>query len=197
MKRPEETLRQLIREEVLAEAPSIDSYRKGPGIVVSRLGGWSHVPQEQGTAPTRSGLWAFIFPHFEPFLVGSTDHAGITSGTKRPSRYELMKSNKRADPSLALKHARYVGSLYTRLARVPGAEEDPENPGWALVDADSLRKYVNGRYANDLFASATTPTMRKNFWGDKQTPKAIDLKAINFSKDEYEVFIPRGEGRFI
>jgi len=194
MKITESHLRSLIRAQIISEIASTENYRKGPGIVVTRLGGWSSVPQEKGTAPG-PGVWAFIFPHFEPFLVGSTDSSGIVSGTRR-SRYELMKANKRADPSLSLKRARYVGSLYTRIPNVPGAEIDPTAPGWARVDADNLRKYVHGRYENDRFASAAAPDKRKMFWGDKETPSYKDIKS-KFSKDEYEVFIPKGEGRFI
>ena len=114
---------------------------KGSGILVSRLGGWSPVRQTNKSAPEKRGVWAFIWPYFEPFLVGSTDHRGPTEHD-RPSRMDLMRGNKRKDPSLALKRARYTGPLYTRM-EVPGAELVGD---WYLTDDQALKKYVFGRY---------------------------------------------------
>jgi len=114
----------------------------GPGILISRLGGWSPVRQTNTAAPEKKGVWAFIWPYFEPYLVGSGDHRGPTESI-RPSRMELMKKNKRKDPSLAIKRARYTGPLYTRFA-VPGAEEVD---GWFLTDDKTLKKYVFGKYS--------------------------------------------------
>lgn len=122
---------------------------KGAGILVSRLGGWSPVRQTNTSAPEKRGTWAFIWPYFEPFFVGSTDHRGPTDRRgptetehARPSRMELMKGNKRKDPSLALKRARYTGPIYTRMA-VPGAELVGD---WYLTDDQALKKYVFRKY---------------------------------------------------
>lgn len=74
---------------------SYDKHDAGGGrIRLIRVGGLSPVSQTNKKAPERRGLWAFVYPYVEPFLLGSTDDRGVTrvEGEKeRPSRYELMK----------------------------------------------------------------------------------------------------------
>jgi hypothetical protein len=199
MKISESSLREIIREEIINEISTKGPHTKGPGIILSRVGGLSSVPQDD--APTRAGIWGFIWPYFEPFLLGSTDHAGIVDGD-RPSRYELMKKNKRKDPSLSLRKGRYVGKLYTRIPGVPGAEVD-EGHGWALVDADELRKYVFGRMKPNDYTSmarkdAVNRKLGKTVMFDENPSKEDYLSlASRMSKDHYEVFIPRGFGKFV
>lgn len=161
-------------------------YTSGPGIILSRLGGFSAVKQTNDSAPERFGVWAFIAPYFEPFLVASTNDAGVVDpdGT---SRYRAMKRAKGKEPSLKLRKSRYVGLLYTRISDVPGAMEVDRGNGWYLVDADSLRKYVFGRLRPDEF-----DWQSKNI-GNMKRPEAM----ARTSKDHYEVFIPRNKGKFI
>lgn len=170
-------------------------YLKGPGIVLSRLGGWSPKKQAPGSAPENSGTWAFIFPHFEPFLVGSTDEVGITNGD-RPSRYQLMKDNQKKtkrDPSLAMRRARYTGPIYCRL-NIPGCKYEEDN-GWCLTDADTLRKYVFGRQRVEDYAAEARRHQRENSRHPKYRPlKRTDMP--RYSKDHYEVFIPATGGKF-
>ena len=161
-------------------------YSKGPGIILSRLGGLSPVKQSNESAPERRGVWAFIAPHFEPFLVGSTNDSGIT-GPNQLSRYELMKKAKGKEPGLKLRKSRYVGLLYTRLEKVPGAIKVN---GWYLVDADSLRKYVFGRLRPDEFDSQAK-------WNAGRFEMKRREDMYKTSKDHYEVFVPQNKGKFV
>jgi len=164
-------------------------YTNGPGIILSRLGGFSAVKQTNDSAPERFGVWAFIAPYFEPFLVASTNDQGVVSQDidATPSRYRAMKMAKGKEPSLKLRKSRYTGLLYTRIGDVPGAVEVDRGNGWYLVDADSLRKYVFGRLRPTDF-----DWQSKNLGFRITRPEAM----IPMSKDRYEVFVPRNKGKF-
>ena len=187
--------RTIITEEIekVLESQSAKRHREGPGIVLSRLGGWSAKKQEKGTAPENKGVWAFIYPHFESFLVGSTDDEGNVSGTARPSRYELMKKNKgkNRNPSFALRKTRYSGPIYTHF-EVPDAEEVN---GWFLTDADSLRKYVFGRERADRY-SYSAKQHKKERGGSSSFQPLKRTEIPRYSKDDYEVFIPATGGQY-
>lgn len=164
-------------------------YTDGPGIILSRLGGFSAVKQTNDSAPERFGVWAFIAPYFEPFLVASTNAQGVVSQDidATPSRYRAMKMAKGKEPSLKLRKSRYTGLLYTRIGDVPGAVEVDRGNGWYLVDADSLRKYVFGK-----LRPADFDWQSKNLGFRITRPEAM----IRLSKDRYEVFVPRNKGKF-
>jgi hypothetical protein len=187
MKITESKLRKITRDAI-NEISDKGPHTRGPGIVLSRLGGLSSLRQDD--APTRRGVWAFIWPYFEPFLVGSTDHRGIV-GDGGKSRYELMKLNRGEDPSLSLRKSRYIGNLWTRLP-VPQFEDEVE--GWRLVDADSLREYAFGKLRADEFsAQMRREKSQGNF--AKVPPRREDMPRM--SKDSFEVFVPAGGGKFV
>lgn len=187
MKITESKLRKIARDAI-NEISDKGPHTGGPGIVLSRLGGLSSLRQDG--APARRGVWAFIWPYFEPFLVGSTDHRGIV-GDGGKSRYELMKLNRGEDPSLSLRKSRYIGNLWTRL-QVPQFEDKVE--GWRLVGADSLREYVFGKLRADEFsAQMRREKSQGNF--AKVPPRREDMPRM--SKDAFEVFVPAGGGKFV
>lgn len=173
-------------------------YLNGPGIVVSRLGGWSPVAQTNERAPEERGVWAFIYPYFEPYFVASTDAEGVVyeedeSGVTvktRPSRYVQMKA--RTSPSNNLKKARYEGMLYTRI-RVPGGEV---RGGWCYVDADILRKYVFGKYHTELYTEFASQWRSEYGRGENFKPMTR-TQMPRVSADGFEVFIPANQGRLL
>lgn len=161
---------------------------KGPGMILSRLGGWSPTKQTSDMAPESKGTWAFIWPFFEPFLVSSTDSYGPTDD-ESSNRFSLMKENKRNNPSLALKKIRYEGPIYTRL-RVPGAKIIG---AWALTNTRDLKKYTFGRFKVEEFGIAAQS--HRDQYGHRPDYKPL-RHMKRYSKDHYEVFIPANQGKF-
>ena len=191
-------LKNLIRA-LLKESDSRPS--SGLGIVLTRWGGLSPIPTTGG--PEGRGLYAFIHGKVEPFLAGSTDPEGISSGTSRPSRAALGRVSRRPagdrDPSLALRYFRYDGPIYTHFNL---HDEEPVGDGhvgsWYLTTARELREYVFGKkFVDDFKASAAS-------FNDDRAAQGLPRKRFlptdwgtKFTKDDFEVFIPARGGKFL
>jgi len=143
----------------------------GPGVKLVRVGGLSPVKQARGTAPERWGVWAFIWPYVEPFLLGSTGPEGAHPGEGK-TRYQQMQRE-------GFKRFVHRGRLYARLP-VPGA---PEVNGWYLTDGVALASYLSKHFA------ITTRDMRKDHYHGL-SPQGMNPWSL-YSKDEFEVFVPR------
>ncbi len=154
-------LRQMIKEA---------RRKKGRGIKLVRVGGLSPIRQAKGTAPENKGVWAFIWPYVEPFLLGSTGPEGVHPGEGK-TRYDQMKRE-------GLRRFVHKGVLYTRI-NVPGSVEIN---GWFKTDSSTLEAFMKKHFAN------TTKAMRQHHNVD------INLQGMNpwslYSKDEFEVFVP-------
>jgi len=191
-------LKNLIRALLNESSSRPDS---GPGIVLSRWGGLSPIPTTGG--PERRGLYAFIHGKVEPFLAGSTDPEGISSGTSRPSRYALGRVSRRPagdrDPSLALRYFRYDGPIYTHFNL---HDEEPVGEGqvgdWYLTTARELREYVFGKkFVDDFKASAASFNADQAASGRPRKRFLPVSSKGSFSKDDFEVFIPARGGKFL
>ena len=191
-------LRKLIKALVNESSSRPDS---GPGIVLSRWGGLSPIRTTGG--PESRGLYAFIHGKVEPFLAGSTDPEGISSGTGRPSRYALGRVSRRPagdrDPSLALRYFRYDGPIYTHFNL---HDEEPAGEGqvgdWYLTTARELREYVFGKkFVDDFKASAATFNDDTAAAGRPRKRFLPVSSKGSFSKDDFEVFIPARGGKFL
>lgn len=151
-----------------------EALREGPGIRLIRAGGLSPVKQTNKIAPERRGVWAFIWPYSEVFLLGSTGDEGIHPGEGKTRYDQLQREGWR----------RFIhrGVLYTHLP-VPGAKEVN---GWYQTDGSTLAAYMSKHYAKSMKAMRqfdrkhgyTGPVQRSNPWK-------------LYSKDEFEVFVPR------
>ena len=126
--------------------------RSRKGITLARVGGLSPVRQRRNPkAPEKRGIYAFIWPNIEPFLLGSTDPEGIVKGEdeksqsiqKRPSRFDQFVEG--VEP---LRKFRYEGLLWTRLN--PGAKALDKRKGWHLVDAGELSKLAKRQMARQM-----------------------------------------------
>lgn len=153
------------------------------GIHLVRVGGLSPIKQSKGSAPERYGVWAFIYPYVEPFLLGSTNAEGVhKSGDqeRENTRYHQMKRE-------GLKHFNHKGVLYTRIA-LPGVDEVN---GWFKTDADTLSKYMGKHYSNSW-----ADTRKSKSWELPKEPNQKPSFPLGanpwtiYSKDEFEVFVP-------
>lgn len=145
------------------------------GIHLVRVGGLSPIKQSKGSAPERYGVWAFIYPYVEPFLLGSTNPEGIHKPGDQErgnTRYHQMKRE-------GLKHFNHKGVLYTRIA-IPGVEQ---TNGWFKTDADTLSKYMGKHYV-EAWANLRKSNQKPSY------PLGANPWQI-YSKDEFEVFIPK------
>ena len=143
----------------------------GKGILLERVGGLSPVRQTNEAAPEKRGVWAFIWPFAELFLLGSTSPEGITDGDK--SRLVQLQRE-------GFRKFVHRGKVWTRF-HIPGAVT---RNGWTLTDADTLaevtRQHVH-RAQDDIRAGG---------W-----PLGTGYSRV-YSKDTFEVFVPRpSEGR--
>lgn len=141
------------------------------GMKFTRYGGLTPRKQKNKKAPTRKGLWAFIFPYFDWWFL---------SGNFSDIEGRFKKSGK-INRNL-LKHFYYNGPIFTAI-NVPGSL--PYND-WFLTDTENLFSYLPKQYAQDLKIS------RKEVGHEPQNiAVARDVyKYGNISTDYYEVFIP-------
>lgn len=169
-------LRSIVKEELNESRTERVKRGSGPGIKLIRVGGLSPVRQKSKEAPERYGVWAFIWPYSEPFLLGSTGPEGITHKPGHTRWDQLQREG----------WTRFVhnGPLYTILP-IPGAKEVD---GWYLTDGSSLAAYMSKHYAN------TVKSMRKSWREQGVENTEVILKKRNpwslYSKDEFEVFVP-------
>ena len=137
----------------------------GQGIVLQRVGGLSPVRQDHEHAPARRGIWASIWPHFDPYLI---------AGAASDRRAELTRDGVR----------KFVhrGYLWTRLP-VPGASLVVETPNrtWYRVDADALRTWLPSWRSSESERDTRTGV------------KGVDRRLAPSTMDRsfFEVFIER------
>ncbi|TXH60592.1 MAG: hypothetical protein E6Q89_00665 [Bacteroidia bacterium] len=155
------------------------NFKKGPGIVLSRVGGLSHVKQTHDYSPSNHGLWAFVFPYFEMFFIGSTTLGGSIKKGEQKSKYDSLKLRE-----TKIRRFRWVGKIYVRI-NVPGSQ--PLNDIWNISDADIFREYIFTRYIPDL------KNRYPNYFYHPERP----LAPPRYLKDSFEVFLPKGEGKLI
>jgi len=155
------------------------------GVWLARVGGLSPVIQTtKSVVPEPRGIWCFVWPYIEPFLIGSTNDHGIVDPTKgQKSRYELMKEHK-----THLRKFCYVGDLWTPWPNAGRFAKDIKGD-WFLIDTWDFGNLV----------SKETHKMR-NVYQTKYLPKDLfdrgnRLKGpLNYSKDWMEVYVPANRG---
>lgn len=149
------------------------------GIKLIRVGGLSPVKQKPGTAPENRGVWAFIWPYAEPFLLGSTGPEGRAKPGK--SRWDQLQREG---------WTRFVhsGRIYTHLP-VTGA---PLVKDWYMTDGETLASYMTKNFAATV--RAVRQDYRKNGWNIPAKP-ILANPFRGYSKDEFEVFVPRPDER--
>lgn len=155
------------------------TWDKDKGMKFIRVGGLSHVIQDNGKAPERKGLWAFIWPYFDWFFV---------------SGHFSHKNGRKKDPNQWRKREFwYRGPIYTpiNLNKVGfGASlvESALGFPWWLTDTTTLYESMCKVYAYDL-------KQLKNLecGGAKMVDKGFcgNPYSSYISTDHYEVFIPR------
>ena len=157
-----------------------EAIKNGPGIRLIRVGGLSPIWQKKGTAPENRGVWAFIWPYSEMFLLGSTGPEGAHPGEGK-SRYDKLQRE-------GWKRFVHTGTLYTRF-QVPNSVNVG---GWYRTDGPTLAAYMTKHFAN-----MTRDTWRSpNSWGGKGSGLPFKANPWSlYSKDEFEVFVPRPDER--
>lgn len=144
------------------------------GIKLIRVGGLSPVKQARGTVPERYGIWAFIWPYAEPFLLGSTGPEGITHDDDKSRWGQLQRDG----------WTKFVqsGPLYTRLD-VPGSHEVK---GWYYTDGPTLDTYMKKVFAQ----------VHKHERQQGVSPQQnLSNPHRGYSKDVFEVFVPEPDER--
>lgn len=155
-------------------------WHKDKGIKLIRVGGLSHVRQDNGRAPRgcKKGLWAFIWPYFDWWFVSGefSHHDG------RPK-----------DKNQWRKHAFWhKGDIFTRidLHAVAGPSYGTDWDGrWLLTDDRRLYDGMKKTYAADL------KMIKKMDFGPVKVEEGTFTGNPYFQScvgtDHFEVFIPR------
>jgi hypothetical protein len=176
-------LREFIRDALHEARNNRTPAAPGGGIILHRVGGLSPVKQDNNRAPEKRGLWAFVWPYVEPYLLGSTNDRGVATADEREkenTRYGQMKRE-------GLRKFVYRGPLYTR-HMVPGSIST-EN-GWTLVDADVYARWLS------KYAAEVTAHQRGRNQDYRNTRFNVgDNPFRMYSKDEWEVFVPANKGK--
>ena len=163
-------------------------WHKDKGLKLIRVGGLSHVTQDNGKAPVRKGLWAFVWPHFDWWFVsGSFSH----------------KNGRPNDPNQwRLREFWYKGPIYVRFdineIIGPGSGmycESRMGYPWWLTTARSLYNSIPKLYSADLreLKKATLGPWRVVPKGYQRNP--YYGCACTCGTDHFEVFIPRRKGK--
>jgi hypothetical protein len=214
-------VKEVLREANMGKVVSDIPHTRGVKLV--RVGGMTPVKQSKTSvrAPAKKGVWAFIWPYTEMFLLSATSPEGMNRNPKEQEddfwekmtdaeadAYREKKQSKTRYGQLKREGWRYFvheGPLYTRI-NVPGsvATEDGE---WYLTDGVALNKYVNSKYPVKVFkdqmqqdmersVSFLSPEEKKNY-KHKTPPQYLDaaMSAPHklYSKDHFEVFITNPE----
>lgn len=144
--------------------------RNSQGIRLVRVGGLSPVKQTNDAAPEKKGVWAFIWTMHDVFFLGSTNPEGVSS---KSTRYDQLKRE-------GWRKFIHSDELYTRI-KVPGSEIS-SNGFWYKTNGIALAKYMPKHYANTL---KSLRKESKDFRHSKMNPWNY------YSKDNFEVFVPR------
>ena len=161
--------------------------KTGRGVTLMRVGGLSPVKQAKGTAPSNHGVWAFIEPYYDLWMLGSTNPEG--AGTKGGTRIDQFKRE-------GWRKFEHRGELYSRLP-VEGSEY--MDNGWYLTTGVELARFVPKHFAklvkdirsaeraDVLKIKGNVPTDWEPKWSIDKDPTYL------YSQDEFEVFVPRPE----
>lgn len=176
-------LRALIIESIENQRSREKMRNRKSGIRLTRVGGLSPIKQVgNNQAPEKRGVWAFIWPYVEPYLLGSTNDNGIATlkdRTGNNTRYHQMKRE-------GLRHFIHRGTLYTKL---PVPNSIIVN-GWFKTTAGELNSYLSKHYSSSIKSMRQT---YKKYGSKKLAPRNLSV----FSKDDFEVFVPKpGEEKY-
>lgn len=166
-------------------------YKPGKGLKFTRYGGLTPRKQKNKSAPTKRGLWAFVYPYFDWwFLSGKFSHI---EGRFKKNYPEQSSKVKDVINNNLLKHFFYDGPIYTKI-NVPGSVEQDN---WYLTTTKELSDYLPKVFSQD------TALSREIFTKDLNDKKVSDIdhekdaavkrspyKYGHISTDHYEVFIP-------
>lgn len=148
------------------------------GIVLHRVGGLSPVRQRNKSAPEKHCVWAFIWPYFDSFFIGSTGPEGPWDSAADRAKGREHSPRVREWLRDGTRKFTHHGRLWTRLD-VPHCVE---KNGWCLTDADTLAEFVRRVKHDDykeLRRRQRLPVGNFNPYGGGR-----------FSVDGFEVFVP-------
>ena len=163
------------------------------GIKLCRFGGLSGVPQVHDGAPVRNGIHAFVWPFVEKFFLGG-----------KPAENKNRRGDRFKDRCRTFFH---LGPLYCRYSDLGEAREAGDT-GWYLTDDEELfervlrdiheqRRWLNaeGGLAPGLLRDPFGNYGRR-FWQNPDRPPAksdyLPGVGMSVSRDQFEVFVPRG-----
>lgn len=152
------------------------------GIILQRAGGLSSVKQANDRAPEKKGVWAFIWPFYELFLLGSTGPEGKTSG--EDSRFcQLQREGWRK--------WEHEGKIWTRI-EVPGSPIYKN--GWFLTTGYELDKHMSKYFSQVLrdyrrYSKKTKEKFDEEFDPADMFPAGANPYGTVYSCDEFEVFV--------
>jgi len=126
-------------------------------LILARVGGLSPVRQRNEAAPARKGLWAFLWPWFDTWLLSGTNARGWLENQdqKGGTRLEDFKR----EGYRKFKHCGYVWTHFD----IPGKEVLTKGH-WNLVHSSDLAREIPRIYKSELKA------LRKQYWEDSKTP---------------------------
>lgn len=150
------------------------------GIKLIRVGGLSPVKQTNKAAPEKKGVWAFVWPYYDLFFLGSTSAEGVN---KKHSRYDQMKRE-------GWRRFIHKGKLYSRV-NVPGSIEVGD---WYCTTGVEYNKYLSKLHSTTFKEMRQfQKKMNSHLKNDKYLAPAGMNPWSYFSKDSLEVFVPRPE----
>lgn len=150
-------------------------YKPRKGLKFTRYGGLTPKKQDNASAPTNKGLWAFIYPHFDNwFLSGAfSDIEGRFTKDK--------KLNKNL-----LKHFFYSGPIFTQI-QVPNSIK---HESWYLTNTDELASYLPKLFARDV-ADARQRSTSSVYHSVKDDKLVTTVKRVSDIDPEYDKKITR------
>lgn len=140
------------------------------GLKPARFGGLSGLPQHHSGAPCSNGIHAFVWPFIELFLLGGEVNQKSRRGNRFDDRYRTFL---------------YKGSLYTPF-EIPNRQV--RDTKWHLTDHEELYRVIGKEIVK------AQRQLRAQNWGKPVNLNCNPYGAAGmcFSKDLFEVFVPRG-----
>ena len=155
----------------------------GHGILLARVGGLSPGRQTHDAAPVRHGVWAFIWPHIDPFLLGSTGPEGLRRpGAERSVRMTQLKRE-------GLRKFKHQGELWTLLP-IPTSVIRGR---WRRTTGVQLAAYLRKYHAIETGQALEEVHTKGSPIGSDRFPHGADPKNV-FGHGQFEVFVPNPEG---
>lgn len=166
-----------------ARGTAREGAREGRGVTLARVGGLSPVRQTNDAAPVKHGVWAFIWPYIDPFLLTSTGPEGLRrSDAKRSIRSTQLKRE-------GLRKFEHRGELWTLLPIPTSVIRGRWRRTTGTQLADYLRKYhaiMTGLALEEVHTEGS-PISRDRFHPGAN-PRHV------FGHSAFEVFVPNPEG---